>query len=202
MQPDELSATQPGNAAGENSVSKAEYARMKGLNKSTITRWAASGRLVLDDKGNVLVAESEARLAETADPAKEGVVARHEAQRGHSVQAQGRAPTDPERDSSYTKRIGESARREAALADMAEMDRDKQRGRLVEREWVERAVADSVVAARQALERLPDRLMLQLAAESDPERVYELLNQEIVGICQQISDLTGRLPELLTGTKQ
>lgn len=176
------------------SVTKAEYARLKGLNKSTVTRWAASGRLVLDTDGKVNLALSEARLAETADPTKEGVVERHAHERGQEVGKPG-ASIRTQRDSSYAKRIGESARREAALADIAEMDRDLQLGRLIERAQVERALADCVVAARQTLERIPDRLMIQLAAESDPEKVHELLSREISAACQQISDFTRQLPE-------
>lgn len=183
----------------ENAVTKTEYARQKGLNKSTITRWAASGRLVLDDGGRVLVAESEARLAETADPSREGVVEHHANNRGTRS---GGSPADPARDSHYTKRIGESARREAAMADIAEMERDEKLGRLVERSKVELALADSIVSARQALERIPDRLMIQLAAETDPDKIHALLSREIASVCQQIAEFTQRLPDALGSTPQ
>lgn len=146
-----------------NVVSKAAYARAKSVNRSTITRWADQDRIVLDDAGNVLVAESEAQLAATADPSKAGVVKRHEIERGQAVMdlvvpttdaAPGAKKTKAEKPEGYNKRVNESARREAAEADMAELRRDAQLGKLTDVEGMQKAMVEFATLVRQTYERV------------------------------------------------
>ncbi len=182
---------------------------MKGLNKSTITRWVDAGRLVIDASGNVLVAESEARLSETADPAKHGVVKRHERERGEKPAApksdeldlgesSGRGNTD----SAYGRRVTESARREAAEATLSELKLAREQGKVVDREGVDRALADHAVMVRQALEKLPYDLAQVLAAESDPTKVREILQREVGDVCRKIANMLRAMPELQNTTAQ
>jgi len=186
----------------QNAVSKAEYARAKGVNRATITRWAQAGRLVLDGHSQVLVDESEARLAETADPTKEGVVRRHEVERGQSVLALTAAdpdlpPRKGEKHESYGKRIVESTRREAANADIAEMERDRQRGVLTDVEGVKRAQADFSTMVRQTLERVPVELRQHLTAAQ-----YDLVTGAIDAALRKIAAQALAQAELASSTRQ
>src|SRR4051812_29020589 len=58
--------------------SKAAFARRKGWNRSTATRLAASGKIVVTTDGLVDVEASERLLDQAKDPLKEGVRQHHE----------------------------------------------------------------------------------------------------------------------------
>lgn len=179
-------------------VSKAAYARQKGCNRATITRWAQGGRIVLDEDGNVLVAESEARLAETADPTKAGVVHRHSQERGGDLADLGSAPdVAPAKPSGkrspksehYDNRVRESARKEAAEADLAEMRRDREIGKLTDVDGVMKAMADHGALTRQTYESIVPDLKLRVAVESDPDKCGQLLLEAIRAAATKVHDL-------------
>jgi hypothetical protein len=65
--------------------SKAAFARRKGWNRSTATRYAQAGKIVVTADGLVDVEASEERLAASKDPLKEGVRQRHERGRRSAV---------------------------------------------------------------------------------------------------------------------
>lgn len=65
-------------------MTRAAFARHLGVNKSTITRWAEAGRLVLDAAGHVIIEASERRLVATQG-GRTDVAARHAAERGLSI---------------------------------------------------------------------------------------------------------------------
>ena len=67
-------------------TTKADFARRMGVNKSTVTRWAQAGRLVLDAGGRVLVEESQARIAGT-QAGRDDVADRHARNRGATLPA-------------------------------------------------------------------------------------------------------------------
>jgi hypothetical protein len=186
-------------------VSKSAYARAKATNRSTITRWAQAGRIVLDGNGDVLVAESEAMLAATADPGKAGVVKHHEIERGQAV-IDLTVPVAPnvkaEKPEGYGKRIHESARREAANADLAEMERDRQLGKLTDVEGVKKAMIDFATLTRQTYERIAFDLKLRLAVETDPDRVFDLLKHAIDDAARKIGETLKAQHDLAGSTRQ
>ena len=69
------------------------------------------------------------------------------------------------------------ARKEQAQADIAEMERDKARGLLIERQAVEAAVEDVMTTVRQALEQQPHRLAPLLVGQ-DLDAIRITLKQE------------------------
>jgi hypothetical protein len=69
-------------------------------------------------------------------------------------------------------------RREAAEASMAELKEAELRGELVRRAAVEREMASRLVALRETLEALADRLSALVAAESDAQACRRLLRDE------------------------
>lgn len=69
-------------------------------------------------------------------------------------------------------------RRETAEASIAELKGAELRGDLVRRAVVEREFASRLVALRESLEVLADRLSAQVAAEADAGRCRQLLREE------------------------
>jgi phage terminase Nu1 subunit (DNA packaging protein) len=146
-------------------VNQAEFARMQGVDKAHITRLKAAGRLVMverDGKPLVDVEASRAKIAETADPAHE------------SAQTGGKAGGKGGNTHSVTYNEAR-ARNELAKAELAEMERDKQRGSLVDAEAVRLFAADLGASFRGALEILPDRLAPELVPLNDAEAVRAVL---------------------------
>jgi hypothetical protein len=69
-------------------------------------------------------------------------------------------------------------RREAAEASIAELKEAELRGELVRKAVVEREMASRLVALRESLEALADRLAALVAAESDSQACRRLLREE------------------------
>lgn len=143
-----------------------QFAALLGCNKSHVTRLKQHGRLVLTTDGLVDIEASKARIAET-EGGRDDVAARHAADKG-------RQATKPDE-----SRVSAQTRKEMAQADIAEMERDQLRGKLIERELVEQALGDVVAFARQGIENLPHRVAGQLVGK-DFDAIMATLKQEVV----------------------
>ena len=164
-------------------ATQVEFAKLLGVHKSHITRLKQSGRLVLLEDGKVDVEASKTQIAET-EGGRDDVAARHAAEKGQQ------APAVNE------KRVGAQTRKEMAQADLAEMERDKMRGLLIERAEVDRALVDLVAFARQGVENLPHRVASQLVGK-DFDQIMALLKQEVVGMMSDMHrEASKRLVEL------
>ena len=165
-----------------------EFAAHINRSPAHVTALKQAGRLVLaDDAGRrVRVAESIRRIADTANPAKAGVAARHAAARGQGgVQgaagvaagdsdAPGAPVIDPA-DPLATRRARAAAEREEALARKALRDEQLELGQLVPTDQVAEVLADATTTLRTTLENLPATLAPLLAAEPDEDRVRVML---------------------------
>lgn len=156
-------------------VTQVEFAAIIGCHKSHVTRLKQHGRLVLDEEtGLVDVVASKLRITET-EGGRDDVAARHAAEKG----LQAKKPDE--------SRVSAQTRKEMAQADVAEMERDVMRGKLIERELVEAALNDVVVVARQAFENFPHRVASKLVGK-DFEEVIAILKHEVQA---QIGDTHG-----------
>ncbi len=153
-----------------------EFATSRGWKASYVTELKTAGRLVLTPDGRrVLVAESLRLLADTSDPAKAGVVARHAAARGANAAPSPScapepgagddgaddapaplSPTDP----LAKRRALAQAEREEAMARKALRDEQVELGELLRADDVRAAAADAVMVFRNALQNLPSTLPL------------------------------------------
>lgn len=167
-----------------------QYADHLGRDKSYVTRLKDAGRLVFTPEGTVDFEASDRRIAETAG-GRDDVAARHAAARaGAGAGSPGQPPKTGE------SRTDAQARKESAEADKAEMERDQMRGRLIEREQVEQALADVVSLARQSVENLPHRVAGQLVGK-DFDQIVALLRQEVVAMMADThKEVAKRLAEL------
>ena len=167
-------------------MSQADFAREIGVVRSRVTALKAAGRLVMDGNGRVLVEESKARIAETADPNRDDVAARHAANRA-SAGIVPPHPASPEAD-----RVGSSyqqarAVKEKFLALAAKRDYEIACGKLMQADEVVSAVASAAVTLRTRLEAWPDTMAAVLGGNLDESQRRAILAD---GIEELLAGLT------------
>jgi len=160
-----------------NFLSKSAFAARIGRSPSYITWLKGNGRLVLSPDGKLVdVPATEAKIQETADPAKAAVAARHEENR---IERDVRAHIQPSADTpavqpaDHAPRGGPNfqrskAHREFYLAGLAETEFYKVRGNLVERAAVEDAAFAAGRMLREQFFGLAPQLAGELVGMSDP----------------------------------
>lgn len=160
-------------------VSQAEFSRMQNWDKSYVTRLKQSGRLVMDG-GNVNVAESLRRIAETSSPghANNGINSAGETQAPKS-------PADERITASYQQ---SKAVKERYLALQAKLDYEKASKLLVAAEDVRLFAADLGATFRAALEILPDRIAPELVAIQDVDGVRAVLVENFEAMLQNLAE--------------
>lgn len=164
-------------------VSQSEYARLRGVDKSQITRLKQQGRLVMAGK-QVLVAESDALLDATSSDLPHHLAAT-------DARAATRQPvTDSQDDAGDEIGVGSlssiglslkfhQARKMKAEAEVAMMERDEKAASLLDASDVRRHITNMGQILRATLEGFPDRYAGTLAAENNQERVHGLLVEAI-----------------------
>ncbi|MBP2081654.1 MULTISPECIES: terminase small subunit [Pseudomonas] len=157
-------------------LTKSEFAARHGWSKSYVSKLAKQDRLVLTADGKVDVEATELLLAESADPSKAAVAARHEE---HRVERDVRSQLQPGPGSFTTLQpdspsVGAhnfqkaKAHREYYLAQLAEAEFNKVQGNLVERQAVEDAAYSAGRMLRDQFLGLAPQLAAELVAMSDP----------------------------------
>lgn len=182
-------------------MKRADFARLRGVDRAHITRLANAGRLVLtEDRKLVRVPESIALLAETEDPSKDGVRERFADRRGAAAPPTGELALGAGSDLGASGGEGESrggesrgsmtdARRELIQeqAARARLLREKEEGQLVDAEAVRRATFEKARVARNALFGMVDVIASRLAAETNAAKVHEILSTEIRRVCEELA---------------
>lgn len=157
-------------------LTKSEFAAQHGWSKSYVSKLAKQDRLVLTDDGKVDVEATELLLAESADPSKAAVAARHEENRvERDVRSQlqpGHSPAavlqpDPASGGAHNFQKAK-AHREYYLAQLAEAEFNKVQGNLVERQAVEDAAYSAGRMLRDQFLGLAPQLAAELVAMTDP----------------------------------
>lgn len=185
-----------------------DFAKSQGWLPSYVTQLKQAGRLVLTDDGRrVRVAESLRLIADTRDPAKAGVAARHAAARGQGGATTAAEPpagdsgADVAPDASPALQDDpHSLRRAKALADKEEAlarrvlrEEQVEIGELLPRDQVVAVVADAVVQLRTRLEVLPATLAPALAATDDEARVKVLLRDAVEQALEELARKFGAI---------
>ena len=186
-------------------IKRVAFAARLNVNRSTVTRWAEAGRLVLDAAGDVLVEESLARLRETS-AGRDDVADRHATNRGAAIpeampaaenatEAENRATaraTSPATDlpRGVESRADAQARKEAAAADLLEIELAQKRGTMIPKEDVDAALKAFAAAARARLDVLADQLAPVVAPVTDMAETHALLaehgRQVLAGIADDL----------------
>lgn len=175
-------------------LTRAEFARLRGIKQSYVTELAKAGRLVLTDDGKrVRVAESIARIEATRDPAKQAVADRHAAARRQSSAPDQPAAEPPEEGAGSPDYQAARAKREHYAAEREELRYRQEAGELMVAAEVEGAVADILTILRNKLEALPDTLAPQLAPIADEQQIRARLADEVE---IALGDVAGRFAEI------
>ena len=186
---------------------QSKFAELIGVDKSHITRLKQHGRLVMTEHGLVDVEASRQRILETSG-GRDDVAARWAAQR--AAEAAEAQTSDERRREGTTRgnggatggliesRIDAQARKEAAAADLLEMEREQKRGNLIPKEDVDAALKAMGAAVRSAMEVFPDQTAPIVAPVLDLEEVHNLLAQScrdvMAGIEHSLARYQAELP--------
>lgn len=168
-------------------MSKAEYADRRGWSRPYVSKLVGQGRLVITADGKVDAEASDELLAASADPSKAGVAQRHHQDRvekgvyahiapsaapSPALVPPGPAGTTPD----YQKA---RARREHALALLAEDEHRKSRGELVEQALVDSAAFTAARTLRDLMLGIPPKVAGELVTLTDPWEIERRLVQAI-----------------------
>ena len=190
-----------------NVCTQAEFAVRQGWHRSTVTRLKQAGRLVMQG-GRVDAAASLVRIEETGGM-RFDVAERHALQRAQQDgqktatappvgpgegNGQGAGPiASPAPDAPMGERRSDAqARKEAALADKAEMEVEQMRGNLIPKEDVDAALRAFGASVRAKLDVVADQLAPLVAPVTDMDEVHALLAEHARGIQSAVADDMGR----------
>lgn len=152
-------------------VNQSEFARLMGWDRSYVTKLKKTGRLVLDDRGNVLVDASKKRIDETADPNRDDVKQRWGKERGDDA---------PQKQPDSIGNSYQQARavKERYQALHAKLEYEEASGQLIKKADVDAAVADVVTMFRQSMEQIPYRTGPELVGK-DLDKIRAILKQDV-----------------------
>ena len=191
-----------------NLVTQAEFARICGVNRSTVSRWLANGRIQADKHGLIDPVAATAMRDATESPAAwhQARKAQFDEQRAQTMSEHGASGVASAATGATAGQNGPLARfsdagggeampqaeklgialkletykLQKAKAETANMELDKLAGALVERAEVDFVLADLANTLRAQLENLPGRLSGPLAAlRSDANLIHTALDDAL-----------------------
>ncbi len=182
-----------------NIVTKSEFSRMQGVNRSTVTRWDKAGRLVLAPNGKVKVAESLVQIKATQG-ARTDVSERHAQARGQAIPAATSAttvaptrPTDLDDPDMQVNEgdIGEDRAHYKAIAldfgnQQLRLDQALKDGKRLDADGVKNSVELLGHQLRGAVERLIDNLSPQISSQSNHAARSERIKTEVDALIQTL----------------
>lgn len=158
-------------------ATQSEFAKLIGKDKGYVTRLKQARRLVMVETEageRVDVEASQALIAKTADPSREGRGA--DKPQGAKNAGNGSSYNDAR------------TRNELAKAQTAELELAERMGQLVNAEEARLFAADLAATFRGALEVLPDRLAPELVPLKDTEEVRAVLVENFEQVLGDLAD--------------
>ncbi|MDO9227156.1 MAG: terminase small subunit [Pseudomonadota bacterium] len=175
-------------------LSRSAFAASQGWSPSYVTKLSKQDRLVFADETQKLidVGATLAVLARTEDPEKEAVRQHHAGRRSANMVRPDKAGKDEEPESATADPTywAAKARRESALAELAEHELAKKRGDLVERVRVESAAYAVGRMLRDAVLGMPPQLAPQIVGMSDAFQVEQLLRTALRKVLEDHARMT------------
>ncbi len=164
-----------------------EYARHRGMSRGAVSKALKNGRITAGQDGTIDPRRADADwLANTAPRVNSQGVTPPEAV------ALGRELSDAAGVPGYS---ASRARREAANAELAELERDRLRGLLVDADQVRSEAFMVARTARNMLQAIPARLSAILAGETDERKIYRMLEEAIDDACRSLADKAGSVTQ-------
>lgn len=172
-------------------LSRSAFAASQGWSPSYVTKLGKQERLVFADATRKLidVGATLAMLARTEDPEKEAVRQHHAGRRSEKMVRPDQAE-EPESDAADPTYWAAKARRESALAELAEHELAKKRGELVERPRVESAAFAIGRMLRDAVLGVPVQLAPQIVGMSDAFQIEQLLRASLRKVLEDHTRMT------------
>ena len=185
-------------------VTQAEFARMAGVNRSTVHRWIQNGRIEADAHG-LIDPDAAARMRDATesplphhqarkaqfDEARDGIGQGGAEKTQHAGQeAQRPATPDP---MPAMEKLGAALKLETwklqkAKAETANMELDKLAGALVERAEVDFVLHDFGQTLRALLESLPDRMAHECLRIRDAAELHKYLADTFADVLVEMSE--------------
>lgn len=187
---------------------RSEFAALVGISRGRVTQLASEGRLVLTEDGREILVEPTLELmAETCQVEKisDGVRLAIERRRNGATEPH-LAP--PQLDATQTVSSDliakpypdynrAKAENEIKKGEQLDLELAQLRGELVSRVGVLQSVQLIAAAMRASLDKIPDNCAARLAAITDQEQIYAILQDEMDVICesfrQSVSELLDEL---------
>lgn len=156
------------------------YARHRGIDESAVRKAVRQGRITLvEGKIDPKAADKE-WARNSLKPVGQGAHAGRRRPRGRLDGARGRSEAGPK---SYA---AARARREQALAELAEQELARKKARLIDAEEARQSVFKAARVARDMVLGLPDRVAPRLVGQDEVE-IYRILAEETQRICDTIA---------------
>lgn len=175
-------------------LSKSQFAARQGWSPSYITKLKDQERLVLSPDGKQVDVEATLiKMQRTSAPEKEAVRQHHAAGRTEKhvgAHTKPDAPNEEQGGSSDPKYWESKARREGALAELAELELSKRRGELVDRVRVESAAFSIGRMLRDAVLGLPTQLAPEIASMTDAFEIETKLRESLRRVFSDTIKLT------------
>jgi hypothetical protein len=173
-------------------VRQAQLARELGVTRQSINELVKRGVLPEDGDGLIDVELARVALANRVRPSSKTAAALGTAVIGaDGAPLPAAAPAPAAVDTSTTSYHVAKTLREATEAKIAQLKLAELSGELIRVADVRSAYAKRAAGLREALLQLPSRLAPVMAAESDQARCYQLLEQELHEVLQQITEPDG-----------
>jgi hypothetical protein len=164
-------------------VTLAEFARLRGVAKPTVTGWRRRGLLVMTADGKVDVRASDGRLAARPSISRGG---RAKVRPGEPIEGGTEAAVDVTDPTTWSRQ--EALRqREIAQARLAQLEADRTVGLLVEKAGVVGAVRAEYTIVRTAFLALASKLAHRLAAATTPEQCGSIVDVEVRSILEALT---------------
>jgi phage terminase Nu1 subunit (DNA packaging protein) len=164
-------------------VNSAEFAESQGFSRPYVTKLVQQGVIVRDAKGQIDQDAAIAALQARREPVK--ALRRRGTTKNGEVSPLG-AAGGPETLS--TMLLKSRIKTEVERGKLAELDRRRREGELVERGEVEEAAFSNARRVRDALMNIPARVASLYAAETDPQKIHQNLEDEIRNVLIDLID--------------
>lgn len=185
-------------------VTQAEFARIMGVNKSTVHKWIKAGRMGLtaDNRVDVATARQQLTLTESDEPRHQAMKAAFDAQRAAQRSEEAKAvsmqqeiglsaPSGPYNDAeSMAYKIKQATlKRITAEAELKALDVDRKAGLLVERAEVDYLLADFAHTLNAKLSGLADRYAASIAQHrGDVNRIHQEIDDAVFDLLEELAD--------------
>jgi phage terminase Nu1 subunit (DNA packaging protein) len=165
-------------------VNSAEFAESQGFSRPYVTKLVQQGVIARDANGQIDKDAAVAPLAARRDPAK-ALRRGRPAHKGEITAVSGQTS-----EALSTLILKSRIKTEVERGKLAELDRKRREGELVERSAVEEAAFASARRIRDALLNIPGRVASLYAAETDPQKIHQNLEDEIRNVLIELIDET------------